>query len=348
MSKQTTQERVLLPSNVLPQTYHIHLSPNFSTFKFKGIESVDLIVSKKSDKNSVTLHALDMDILAHSVVLVRSKKGSASEQEDFQVLNITSNAEEETYTFEFGGDAFEVGEKLQLRLEFIGNIRDGAAGFYQLKYTNMNGETKYGGSTQFEAVDARKAFPCFDEPALKAVFNMQLTVPSYQIALSNMPIMEQLHIDGDETTRMDCNPENKFTRFTYVPSPRMSSYLVCFVVGEFDCLETETSTGIKVRVWTPLGKKMQGTFALETAKNTLEFYHKFFQIGYPLPKLDLIAISNMGGAMENWGLITFRDRALICDFQHASITQKMLILVMITHEIGHQWFGNLVTMQWWS
>ena len=176
-------------------------------------------------------------------------------------------------------------------------------GFYRTKYT-VDGEDRYAAVTQFEATDARQAFPCWDEPAVKATFDMVIVAPKDRVVLSNMPEIESQEDPSDNSC--------KIVKFS--TSPIMSTYLVAIVVGEFDFIEDKTEEDITVRVYSPLGKKEQGRFALECAVQSLTFYSKFFKIPYPLPKYDMIAIPDFSaGAMENWGLVLYRETCILVD-----------------------------------
>lgn len=224
----------------------------------------------------------------------------------------------------------------QLFFKFNGELNDKLKGFYRSKYTSPDGEDRFAAVTQFEATDARRCFPCWDEPAIKADFNIELLVPSNRVALSNM---EVVHHEDNGTQQL----------FRFAKTPIMSTYLVAFVVGEFDYVEDTSSDGVKVRVYTPVGKKEQGRFALDVSAKVLPYYKDYFDIAYPLPKLDLIAISDFSaGAMENWGLVTYRETYLLVDPDNTSLIRKQSIALTVGHEIAHQWFGNLVTMEWWT
>ena len=138
-------------------------------------------------------------------------------------------------------------------------------------------------------------------------------------------------------------------KFVFDRTPKMSTYLLAFVVGEYDFIEANDSNGVLIRVYTPLGQKHFGQFALDVALKTLPFYTDYFKIGYPLPKLDLIAIADFAaGAMENWGLVTYRETALLVDPDNSSLQSKQRVAVVVGHELAHQWFGNIVTMEWWT
>ncbi|GFY96739.1 aminopeptidase M1 [Actinidia rufa] len=190
--------------------------------------------------------------------------------------------------------------------------------------------------TQFEPADARRCFPCWDEPACKATFKIALEVPSEVAALSNMPVVEE-KLNGNIKT------------VHYQESPIMSTYLVAVVIGLFDYVEDFTSDGIKVRVYCQVSKANQGKFALDVAVKTLDLYKKYFAVPYSLPKLDMIAIPDfVAGAMENYGLVTYCETALLYDEKHSAASNKQTVATVVAHELAHQWFGNLVTMEWWT
>ena len=209
-------------------------------------------------------------------------------------------------------------------------------GFYRSSYMH-EGKQKHMATTQFEATDARMAFPCFDEPAQKSIFDLTLMVPSGLTAISNTIETDiQEHGNGYKTIK-------------FAPTPKMSTYLLAFIVGEFEFIERKTKDAVLVRVFVTPGKKYQAKFALDTAVRCLEFYNEYFDIAYPLPVLDLIAIPDFShGAMENWGAVTYRESALLVDPEHSSAANKQWVALVIAHELAHQWFGNLVTMEWWT
>ena len=211
------------------------------------------------------------------------------------------------------------------------------AGFYRCQYNDANGNMKYMASTQFEALDARRAFPCWDEPARKAVFRLTIEVDAGLSVLSNMPKTDSKILRGGKK------------RVYFPDTPKMSTYLLAFIIGEFDYVQKFTKDRVAVRVYTMPGKSAEGNFALDVAVKTLEFYDEYFDVPYPLPKLDMIAITEFSaGAMENWGLVTYREVALLINADKASAQQKQRVCTVVTHELAHQWFGNLVTMEWWD
>ena len=195
-------------------------------------------------------------------------------------------------------------------------------------------------TTQFEATDARRAFPCWDEPAHKASFDLTLVIPSDLVALSNNPVVEE----------SAAGPGLKSLRFA--ETPVMSTYLLAFMIGDLTSIESQytgASGSTKVSVWTTRGKEEQGRFALDTSVRLLGFFNDYFGIPYPLEKLDHIAIPDFAaGAMENWGAITYREAALLVDPENSSAGTRQRVAEVVAHEMAHMWFGDLVTMQWWD
>ena len=247
---------------------------------------------------------------------------------------ISYDKENETATFRFPKN-LESG-KGQLKLKFKGILNDKMRGFYRSRYV-VDGVDKHLAVTQFESTDARRAFPCFDEPSLKAIFDVTLMVPGHTTAISNtLESAVKEHESGYKIVEFE-------------PTPKMSTYLLAFIVGEFEYIEGRTKDNVVVRVFTTPGKKDQAKFALDIAIKCLEFYNNYFGIEYPLPVLDLIAIPDFAaGAMENWGAVTYRESTLLFDQDRSSTANKQWVALVIAHELAHQWFGNLVTMSWWS
>jgi puromycin-sensitive aminopeptidase len=317
------QERVLLPDDVIPKRYDLTLKPDLERFTFSGSESVDVEV--KAATRRIVVHATELEI--HSAALERD--GATREPE-----SIEANEEEETVAFVFG-ETMEPGPA-RLAIEFTGQLNDKMHGFYRGVY-HQDGEKRTMAVTQFEATDARRAFPCWDEPAQKAVFAVTLVVPEDRVAVSNMPPSEvESGDDGFKTVR-------------FADTPVMSTYLLAFVVGDFDYVETETKEGVTVRVYTPVGRREQGRFALDVSVDLLGYFNEYFGIPYPLEKMDHIAIPDFAaGAMENWGAITYREIAILVDPENTSAGTKQIVASIVSHEMAHQWFGNLVTMAWWD
>ncbi len=313
---------VRLSKNVVPLEYEIQLKPDLENFTFAGIETITLSILKPT--KTLTLHCKEIKIATADVGLPQGKV----------FAKIFYDKKSETATFSF--PKFIPAGKVKLIIIFKGILNDKMRGFYRSQYV-VSEKEYHMATTQFEATDARRAFPCFDEPAQKAIFHVSLVVPKGKTAISNtLPFEVREHEAGFDIVR-------------FSPTPKMSTYLLAFIVGDFEYLEKKSKHGVKVRVHTTPGKKHQAEFALECAVKTLEFYEKYFDLAYPLPVLDMIAIPDFSsGAMENWGAITYRESALLVDENHSSVSNKQWIALIIAHEIAHQWFGNLVTMEWWT
>uniref|UniRef100_S4PRY9 Aminopeptidase n=1 Tax=Pararge aegeria TaxID=116150 RepID=S4PRY9_9NEOP len=316
-----------LPKNVVPEHYELQLAPNLEKFTFTG--KIRVKVSISSSTKEIVLNSLDLDLTG--VKLEYEDGGSVTTLNPVEVRLVPTD-ETAVITFD---KALPEGTAT-LHCEFIGEINDKMKGLYRSKYLTPGGEERYAAVTQFEATDARRCFPCWDEPAIKATFDITLEVPADRVALSNMPVKEE-KIDGDKKT------------LQFDTTPIMSTYLVAVVVGEYDYVEKTSRDGVLVRVYTPVGRSKQGLFALEVAAKVLPYYKEYFEIAYPLPKIDLIAIADFSaGAMENWGLVTYRETCLLVDEEHTSAVRRQWIALVVGHELAHQWFGNLVTMEWWT
>jgi len=312
-----------LPTSVVPSHYKIHVTPDLNNFTFKGECIVELDV--KEEVSEIICNANDMII--ESAVVTNGDGSTIS------TSNIELDKEEEKLTLKLGGKLSPGCAKVNYK--FVGNLNDQMKGFYRCKYF-VNGEQRWAASTQFESTDARRAFPCWDEPAVKSTFDIEITGPKDRLILSNMP-------------EIKCVEEGDMKTVTFDRTPVMSTYLVAMVVGEFDYVEASTGDDIKVRVYTPVGKKEQGQFALECGVRALDFYRNFFNIPYPLKKYDMIGIPDFAmGAMENWGLVTYREQCILVDPHNSSVSSKEYVVVVVAHETAHQWFGNLVTMEWWT
>ena len=318
---------VRLSKNIIPLKYDIRLHPDLENFTFEGIETIHLNVLQKI--RIVTLHSKELEIETVKIGDVFAK--------------ISYNEGNETASFSFPSaiglrarPKFIPAGKHKLTIVFKGILNNKMRGFYRSKYA-ISGKEYHMATTQFEATDARRAFPCFDEPAQKAIFNVSLIIPKGKTVISNtLPVSVSEHEGGFEVVK-------------FSPTPIMSTYLLAFIIGDFEYIERKSKRGVIVRVYTTPGKKHQAKFALDCAVKTLEFYEKYFDIAYPLNTLDMIAIPDFSsGAMENWGAITYRESALLVDEEHSSASNKQWVALVIAHELAHQWFGNLVTMEWWT
>ena len=321
MKRERTRS-VRLSKDVHATRYNIRLKPDLDTFIFTGEEDISLEIRKSA--RSITLHAADLDI----------QKAELRIGPKILTPTISYNEHAETATFSFK-ERVPKG-KGKLTLIFAGILNDTMRGFYRSRYEYM-GTTHHLAVTQFESTDARRAFPCFDEPSHKSIFDVTLIVPQDRTAISNTIETEITEHQGG------------YKAIRFAPSPKMSSYLVAFIVGHFEHIEKKTERGVTVRVFTTPGKKHQSEFALEVAVKCIEFYEKYFGIKYPLPLMDLIAIPDFAvGAMENWGAVTYRETTVLVDPVHSSTMTKQRVALVIAHELAHQWFGNLVTMEWWT
>ncbi|MDP3973793.1 MAG: M1 family metallopeptidase [Candidatus Daviesbacteria bacterium] len=312
-----------LPTHVRPERYKIMLRPDLEQFSFEGEEIIYLVLEKAT--NEITLHSMELEIESAEWI---------HKTDETWAGKIAYDTKSETATFTFP-KVMEKG-KGELRLKFKGILNDKMRGFYRSKYV-LDSIDKHLATTQFESTDARRAFPCFDEPAQKAIFDVTLMVPSQTVAISNtVESVVKEHESGLKIVEFE-------------PTPKMSTYLLAFIVGDFEYLEGKMKNGKLVRVFTTLGKKEQGRFALDVAIKCMDFYEDYFGIDYPLPLLDLIAIPDFAaGAMENWGAVTYRESTILVEEEKSSIGNKQWVAMVVAHELAHQWFGNLVTMEWWT
>ncbi len=312
-----------LGSNILPSHYKIRFEPNMSTFRTRGLESVDLHVKNPTDQ--IVMNASELEI--HAAYLEYNGQKLDAE-------NIKLNEEDGTVHFSFP-NKFE--GDVRLNIEFVATNNDKMHGFYRSLY-DENGSKKHILTSHFEPIDARTAFPCFDEPEFKATLDVILRVDENLKAISNMPKKREKYLDGILAGKKDV-----FFRRT----PKMSTYLLYMGVGDFE--QSHGKAGkVMINITTVPGKKDQTNLPKRYARRVLGFYEDYFGVKFPLPKIDLIAVPDFPmGAMENWGAITFRDGLLLCNNKSAEY-ERQGVAIVIAHELAHQWFGNLVTMKWWD
>ncbi len=308
-----------LAANIIPSHYTLAFTPDLTSATFSGSEAIDIGI--KEPTKSVTLNAIEIKFQS---VEIQDRDGQT------QSGSVSLDPEKQQATFTFAktipaGDA-------TLRVHFTGILNNELRGFYLSKTAKRNYAV-----TQFEATDARRAFPCFDEPAFKATYDISLTIDAGDTAISNSAIVS-------DTPGPDAGKHTVI----FGTTPKMSTYLVAFVVGDFQCTSGE-SDGVALRVCATPGEVALTPYALNVAEFALHYYDNYFGIHYPLKKLDLIGIPDFEeGAMENFGAITFRETDLLLDPKTASFDAKRNATIAIVHEIAHQWFGDLVTMQWWD
>jgi aminopeptidase N len=307
-----------LPGNVVPEHYTLSFAPDLEKETFRGRESIDVVLTESS--STITVHAAEITFGE-----VRITSGGRT-----QTARVTLDAAREMATFTVPEPIAE--GRATIQIEYTGILNDKLRGFYISK---ANGR-KYA-VTQMEATDARRAFPSFDEPAYKATFDISLTIDAGDTAISN----------GKQISDTPGPEPGKHT-LTFERTPKMSTYLAAMLVGDWVCRDG-ASDGIAIRVCSTPDKFGLTAFALEAAEQQLAFYNKYFEIKYPFGKLDIVAVPDFSaGAMENAGAITFRERLLLVDPATSSVTARKRVAGIISHEIAHQWFGNLVTMKWWD
>ncbi|MGB9474090.1 MAG: M1 family metallopeptidase [Candidatus Udaeobacter sp.] len=310
-----------LPKEVVPTDYSVRIVPDINKFTFAGTETVKLNV--RSTVRQLVLNALELKIETASI-----------NGKDLPVSAIKTDTKNELLTLALPSE-LATGEHT-LTLRFTGKINEQGQGLFYMRYQEHgNGARKIMLGTQFEATDARRFFPCWDEPAFRARFQLTAVVPENWLAVSNMPIQDEKKIPGGKEVR-------------FAATPPMSSYLNVFVAGELDFIESRSGP-TEIRVITTKGKAEMGRYALEATAQILQYYNDYFGVAYPLPKLDQIAIpGGFGGAMENWGGITYYESKLLFDPKSSSAETKQDVYEVLAHEMAHQWFGDLVTMAWWD
>ncbi len=302
----------------IPKSYELDLLINRPGRRFDGTVKISGTTATKS--NSIRLHMKHLEI--KDVVVDGNEIKSFEYKKDLDELVITI-------------DNLTVGDH-NLRISYQGKINDQMHGMYPCYFKEDNIEKELI-ATQFESHHAREVFPCIDEPEAKATFDVTLRTENGVSVLGNMPIKSQSVIKDILVTEFES-------------TPRMSSYLLAWVIGEMQSISAKTNKGVEVNVWSTPAQPIDSLkFALDTAVSSIEFYEQYFGVDYPLPKSDHVALPDFSsGAMENWGLITYREMALLASPKTTSVSMRQYIATVIAHELAHQWFGNLVTMKWWN
>jgi len=318
-------ESYRLPRTASPERYEIKLIPNLEQFTFEGEETIHLVVHESTAK--IVLNAAELSVQHVSFTPASGKELTGE-------VSLDEQQERATFTF---SEALAPG-KGKLRIKFTGTLNDKLHGFYRSTYKNDKGEQRTLASTQFEATDARRAFPCWDEPEYKAVFSVHLIIDKNLTAISNAAVVSQTPV-----------PDSNKKDVAFADTIKMSTYLVAFIVGEFEGTEPIKVDAAPIAIWSVPGKKHLSKFAEDSASASTSFFNKYYEIPYPGDKMDLIAIPDFAsGAMENLGAITFRENALLVDEKAASHAERERIADVVAHEIAHMWFGDLVTMKWWN
>lgn len=322
---QILSENGRLTGLVRPTHYNLILKPNLNTFTFDGEVSIEVqFDSSYVNIPTFGLHSVNQQI--ESVLINNTNSVPFELDPENQILIIKPNIAIANFA-----------EHHTIKIIYTGLINDELKGFYRSEYVE-NGQTKWIATTQFESTDARQAFPCFDEPNFKATYDVTLIHDSKYSALSNADVKLVTIIEDLTTT--------KFNR-----TPKMSTYLVAFIVGEFGYVEGYSKSNKRVRIYSTNfanQKKTKLDFALSVSIGCLDWFENYFNIEFPISKMDMISIPDFGaGAMENWGLITFRPEYLLID-ESDTLSNRIGAVVTIAHEISHQWFGNYVTMEFWN
>ncbi|KAJ9138656.1 Aminopeptidase [Pleurostoma richardsiae] len=337
-------DREILPDNFKPSHYDLVITNlNFDDWTYNGTVKIDGVFQKPSSE--IVLNVLELKLKNASITHESGKGTQTLQSTDF---SYDAKAQRASIAFP---DGLPGTGKATLSVDFDGVLNPDLAGFYRSQYKPAvapaasvphDDTWHYMLSTQFESCDARRAFPCFDEPNLKATFDFSIEIPDDQVALSNMP----------EKARSTPRPGKILVAFE--TTPVMSTYLLAWAVGDFEHIEAFTDRRyngkrLPVRVYTTRGLCEQGRWALHHAPKIIDFFSEAFDIDYPLPKSDILAVAAFThGAMENWGLVTYRLTAILFDEERSEARFRNRIAYVVAHELAHQWFGNLVTMDWWD
>ena len=333
--------RYRLPQTLMPESYRVTLRPYLTPnekglYIFKGSSTVRFIC--KVSTNVITIHSKKLNYTTtqgHMVVL-RGVGGSEA-----PAIDRTELVELTEYLVVHLTGSLQAGSVYEMDSEFEGELADDLAGFYRSEY--MDGDVKKVlATTQMQSTDARKSFPCFDEPAMKATFNITLIHPSNLMALSNM-------LPKGDSVPLTEDPTWNVTEFH--STPVMSTYLLAYIVSEFTCVEKTAPNGVLIRIWArpSATRENQGLYALNVTGPILSFFAQHYNTSYPLEKSDQIGLPDFNaGAMENWGLVTYRENSLLFDPLSSSTSNRERVVTVIAHELAHQWFGNLVTVAWWN
>ncbi|XP_022104262.1 aminopeptidase N-like isoform X2 [Acanthaster planci] len=335
-----------LPLDVIPKRYNVRLQPFLTTddaqdslmgrnFTFDGL--VTIKVECNEPTNTITLHTLDLTL--HKPPKVTSLSGGMDAPDLFESYEFVVEYDFLVITLK---EKLASGQDYEIKLNYSGELNDKLAGFYRSKYTTAEGEERWIATTQMQPTDARRALPCFDEPAFKAVFDVEIIHRSHMTALAN-------GIERDGEIKVPVGTDGRWVVTRYKRIREMSTYLLAFVVCDFKYTNATTENGILFRVWSRPDAVENTRYALDVGTRILTYFEEYFDFAYPLEKQDMVAIPDFSaGAMENWGLILYRETALLYDPVLNSASNKQRVAVVVSHELAHQWFGNLVTPEWWD
>jgi aminopeptidase N len=307
-----------LPTNVRPEHYSLHLTPDLDKATFAGEETIDVTLAQAAD--SITLNAAEIQF--------QSVTANAGKRDMKADVSLDEGKQQATFSFPGTLPAGPV----KLKIVYTGILNDKLRGFYLSK-----AEGHRYAVTQFESTDARRAFPSFDEPDFKATFDVTIVAPKEDTVISNTNVISDTAgpVLGEHTVQ-------------FARTPKMSTYLMAFLIGDFKCIEG-SSDGVPIRACATPERVQYAQFALTSAEYILHYYDTYFGIKYPMPKLDMIGIPDFeAGAMENFGAITYRESAMLVDEKNAPMSAKVEVASVVAHEMAHQWFGDMVTMKWWN
>ncbi|KAI4480304.1 hypothetical protein M0804_010302 [Polistes exclamans] len=343
---------VRLPTFVYPTRYNITIHPNLTTLEVKGQVTIEFNVDKET--NFIVFHSNNLTI---NEKMVQDRKGHR-----LKIAKLLEYPTHQQLYLQLEESKFRKRGNYTVHLRFVSKLTSNLEGFYLSSYVTADGEKRYLATTQFEPTYARSAFPCFDEPQFKAKFKISIFRDRFHIALCNMPVVN--------TEDAGFYMGTGLLRDDFQESVEMSTYLVAFVVCDFKRISEMTKRNVSVSVYAPESMLPQARYAIDIAVRTMDYFESFFGVDYPLPKqgwyqsrsyrqmdfsfihrlfIDLIAIPDFGTeAMENWGLTTYRETAILYDPEETSTAAHEWIAIIVAHELAHQWFGNLVTMKWWN
>jgi puromycin-sensitive aminopeptidase len=323
---ESTNQKERLPGDVRPSAYGLYFDPNPGRKSFSGAETIDIQVLKTTRKivlNSTDITVTDAEYKSSGAP--KSQKLSIHDESKFQEVILESK------------EPIEPGQ-YSITLQFQGKLNDKLKGFFREKVIDSEGRNGWLCATQMEPTDARRMFPCFDEPAYKATFSISTSLNADESAVSNSPVLKEV-VDNEKRRKV----------VTFEKTPKMSTYLVALVIGHIVQSEPLMVAGVPIRVWCAPGKEKMTAYSRQFAAKVLDYYTKYFNIPYCAKKLDLVAIPDFpNGAMENLGACTFREDLLLVDEKTISVEAKQQVALNVAHEMAHLWFGDLVTMQWWD
>ncbi|ESN97951.1 hypothetical protein HELRODRAFT_85035 [Helobdella robusta] len=316
-----------LPKDLVPQSYEILIHPDFERFDFRGWSCVEVVV--KTSVDYIVMHTKDLNITINDIRYtiysekIEIEKHVIVEEREQLFIKLSSHLLKNSH--------------ILINISFHGILKNNGEGFFLNFYKTKNKTFRYLAATQMQATYARTVFPCFDEPQMKAEFKMSIIRPKHYISLFNTEKICEKEVSSIET--MDI----------YHSSPKMSTYLVAVVVSDYSSKAHLTKSGTAVAIYAPPDSIDDVDFALDCAVKLLDYYEVYFGIKYPLPKLDIAVINELSiGAMENWGLVLFIPNFLFYNADDNTETDKTMVAIVLAHELAHQWFGNLVTMEWWD